>query len=70
MTQTLSELLTVSEVAQALRVDDTTVRRWVKNGVLDAVELPHLRTRRGYRIKKDTLSKLMEGTTATAATAE
>ncbi len=25
----MSELLTVSEVARILRVDDTTVRRWV-----------------------------------------
>jgi excisionase family DNA binding protein len=55
----LSELLTVSEVAQILRVDDTTVRRWVKQGVLEAVVLPHVNTRQGYRIKRETLNKLL-----------
>lgn len=30
----MSDLLTVSEVARILRVDDTTVRRWVKQGRL------------------------------------
>ena len=37
----MDELLTVSEVAKRLRVDETTVRRWVTNGVLDAISLPH-----------------------------
>ncbi len=36
-----SELLTVSEVAKQLRVDDTTVRRWIKTGILEAITLPH-----------------------------
>jgi excisionase family DNA binding protein len=58
-TPILSELLTVSEVAQILRVDDTTVRRWVKQGVLEAVVLPHVNTRQGYRIKRETLNKLL-----------
>ena len=34
------ELLTVREVARRLRVDDTTVRRWIKHGTLEAVSLP------------------------------
>jgi excisionase family DNA binding protein len=55
----MSELLTVAEVARILRVDDTTVRRWVKQGTLEAVVLPHLRERQGYRIKKETLDKLL-----------
>ena len=37
----MNDLLTIREVAQALRVDDTTVRRWVKQGLLEAVTLPH-----------------------------
>lgn len=53
-----NELLTVSEVADTLRVDDTTVRRWVKNGVLEAVVLPHLGNRQSYRIRKATLNKI------------
>jgi len=35
-----TDLLTVREVAKQLRVDDTTVRRWIKNGVLEAITLP------------------------------
>lgn len=53
------ELLTVSEVAQALRVDDTTARRWIKNGILAAVVLPHRGKRQAYRIKRSTLEKLL-----------
>ena len=55
----VEELLTISEVAKRLRVDGTTCRRWVHLGVLDAVELPHMGKRRGYRIKKSTLDALM-----------
>ena len=35
------ELFTVREVARQLRVDATTVRRWIKNGALEAITLPH-----------------------------
>jgi excisionase family DNA binding protein len=56
----MNNLLTVSEVARILRVDDTTVRRWVKLGVLEAVVLPHLRSRQVYRIKGETLNKILE----------
>ncbi len=57
----MSDLLTVSEVAEILRVDDTTVRRWVKLGVLDAVVLPHVNERQAYRIKRETLNKVLAG---------
>lgn len=59
----MSELLTVSEVAKELRVDDTTVRRWVKQGVLEAVTLPHVNTRQAYRIKRETLNRVLSGKT-------
>ena len=59
----MSDLLTVSEVAAILRVDDTTVRRWVKQGALEAVVLPHLNQRQAYRVKKQTLDKLMNAQT-------
>jgi excisionase family DNA binding protein len=52
------ELLTVCEVAKRLRVDDTTVRRWIKNGALDAITLPHRGKRRAYRIRRRTLKAL------------
>jgi excisionase family DNA binding protein len=54
-----ANLLTVSEVAATLRVDDTTIRRWVKQGVLEAVVLPHVNARQGYRIKRSTLDALL-----------
>jgi excisionase family DNA binding protein len=53
------ELLTVSEVADLLRVDDTTVRRWVKQGALEAVVLPHTGERQAYRIRKRTINRLL-----------
>lgn len=54
-----NELLTVSEVARILRVDDTTVRRWVKQGALEAVVLPHVNARQAYRIKRETLNRVL-----------
>lgn len=55
----MSNLLTVSEVAKILRVDDSTVRRWMKQGVLEAVTLPHANERVGYRIKRETIDALL-----------
>ncbi|GCE15877.1 helix-turn-helix domain-containing protein [Tengunoibacter tsumagoiensis] len=55
------ELLTVREVAKRLRVDTTTVRRWITHGLLEAIPLPHRGKRQGYRIKKQTLDKLLAG---------
>jgi excisionase family DNA binding protein len=53
------ELLTVSEVAHALRVDANTVRRWIVQGALDAVKIPcgtHYTT---YRIKRSVLDNIL-----------
>jgi len=55
-----SDLLTVREVAKRLRVDDTTVRRWIKTGILEAITLPHRGARQAYRIRRSTLDALME----------
>jgi len=60
MAEQLDELLTVREVARRLRVDDTTVRRWIKTGALVAVTLPHKGKRQAYRVKKSTLDKLLQ----------
>ena len=54
-----ADLLTVGEVARQLRVDDTTVRRWIKSGVLDAIALPHSGLRQAYRIRRTTLEALL-----------
>jgi excisionase family DNA binding protein len=60
MAEQMDELLTVREVARRLRVDDTTVRRWIKTGALVAVTLPHKGRRQAYRVKKSTLDKLLQ----------
>ena len=56
-----SDLLTVREVAEQLRVDDTTVRRWIKSGALEAVPLPSSSAHQVFRIKRETLDALMDG---------
>ncbi len=60
-----SDLLTVREVAKTLRVDNTTVRRWITQGVLEAVVLPHLNERMAYRIKRSALQKILHPERAT-----
>lgn len=60
MAEEMDELLTVREVAQRLRVDDTTVRRWIKSGALEAVTLPHKGRRQAYRVKRSTMDKLLK----------
>jgi excisionase family DNA binding protein len=57
----VNDLLTVAEVAEILHVDETTVRRWVKQGVLEAVALPHAKKRVAYRVKRETVEKLLSG---------
>jgi len=57
----MTELFTVHEVAERLRVDDTTVRRWIKSGALEAVHLPHLNKRESYRVRQETIEKLLKG---------
>lgn len=52
-------LLTIEEVADALRVDPTTVRRWIKRGILDAVKLPQVGGNTSYRIKRQTLNRVL-----------
>lgn len=62
------DLLTVREVARHLRVDDTTVRRWIKSGALDAVALPHSGKRCGYRVRRHTLDALFNSTSGAPTT--
>ncbi len=56
---TENRLLTVGEVARRLRVDSTTVRRWISQGTLEAIPLPHNGKRRVYRIQQSTLDSLL-----------
>jgi excisionase family DNA binding protein len=61
----MADLLTVSEVAEILRVDDTTVRRWVKQGAMEAIVLPHVNERQAYRIKRETVNTVLGQTQGT-----
>ena len=70
MAQVNEELLTVHEVAQQLRVDDTTVRRWIKNGVLEAIALPHRGLRQAYRVRRATLDALLNSSGALPVAAQ
>jgi excisionase family DNA binding protein len=55
-----NDLLTIREVAQRLRVDTTTVRRWISLGLLEAIILPHRGKRQAYRVRKSTLDHLLQ----------
>lgn len=53
----MKEFLTPSEVARILRVDDTTVRRWIKDGRIEA-EVSG-RKRPVYHIKRETVNAML-----------
>jgi excisionase family DNA binding protein len=55
------DLLTVHEVAEKLRVDSSTVRRWIRNGSLEGITLPHPGKRRIYRVHQRILDQLLNG---------
>ncbi len=57
-----STLFTVHEVAQRLRVDDTTVRRWITNDILPVITLPHVNKRQSYRIRQSELEHVLTST--------
>jgi excisionase family DNA binding protein len=56
------ELLTVSQVAEALSVQPGTVRKWIKTGAISAVKLPRRpgQLRREYRIKRRVVDDLLK----------
>jgi len=51
------DLLTVQEIARRYRVDDSTVRRWINSGALEAITLPGRGKRQVFRVKKSSLRK-------------
>jgi excisionase family DNA binding protein len=53
------QLLTVKEVAKILKVNETTVRRWIKEGALPAILLPKSRGRKNFRIRKSVLDTIL-----------
>jgi excisionase family DNA binding protein len=65
--QQKGELLTVQEVASRLRVNEATVRRWIKNGSLAAIKLPHRGKREIYRVRLSTLQAVLNASDINAA---
>lgn len=59
--QTDGDLLTVQEVADLLRVDQTTVRRWIASGVFPAITLPRRGSRKVFRVSRGTVRHLLNG---------
>ena len=53
------DLMTVQEVARALRVDDTTIRTWIRNGDLPAISLPHGGKRENFRVLKSVVQEII-----------
>ena len=51
-------LLTVDEVAERLRVNAETVRRWLRLGKLKGAHLPN---KAGWRIREDDLDSFVDG---------
>jgi len=60
------ELLTVQEVADIFRVDDTTVRRWINNGALEAIILPHMNERQAYRIRRSVIDAILQSSASSS----
>jgi predicted site-specific integrase-resolvase len=59
---TTTDLLTVQEIADILRVDESSVRRWIKLGILNPVILPHANKRQVYRITREELDRVLNDT--------
>lgn len=50
----MTELLTVTQIAEKLQVADSTVRRWVRTGLVEVTRLPS----GGIRIPADAIDAL------------
>ena len=52
--------LKVREVAAILRVDEATVRVWIRAGILEASTVPHTNGHPSYRIAGEVVDKLLQ----------
>jgi hypothetical protein len=43
-----------------MQYDETTLRRWIKSGALEAITLPHRVGVQSYRIGKSTMETLLK----------
>ncbi len=51
------EFMTVTEVAEQLQVAENTVRRWIREGKLEAFKVG-----RGYRVTKEQFNAFLQAT--------
>lgn len=58
--QQVTELITLSEASQILKVHPNTLRKWDKKGILKAVRFGE---RGDRRYRKEDITKMMEGKT-------
>lgn len=56
----MNDLLTVEEVAKMLRVDSTTIRRWMRAGALPAIVLPKRGKREVLRIRRADIEAILQ----------
>lgn len=61
----LPELMTVAEVAEALRLTDETIHRWAREGRIEFVDVLGVK-----RFKRTYIEALVEGQSAPTATAD
>ncbi len=54
------EYLRPSEVAAMVRKNPTTIRRWIKTGLLPAARLPGHPDKANYLIRREDVLKLLE----------
>lgn len=57
-------LLTSREVASRLRVDISTVRGWVMEGLLEAIPLPTKGRRHSYRFRESVIDAIINAQTS------
>lgn len=57
-----AEWLTVSEIVETLKVHEQTVRRWIREGELPALELGG---KSGYRVRRDEFEAFLKERTTT-----
>jgi excisionase family DNA binding protein len=60
------EWLTVAEIVAMLKVHEQTVRRWIREDELPAIELGR---RSGYRIRRRDFERFLEGRSTTGKAA-
>lgn len=57
--QDVEALYTITEVARRVRVDPSTVRRYIRRGLVRSIPLPHTGNRITHRIPQSSLDAML-----------